>query len=1007
MGIQSIDEPLDVGEWKQHLGSLRRVWHSGHRCTGNVPGVRNASAQWQDSSGNFWIFGGYGYDANGASSYLSDLWKFNPSTSQWTWMGGSNIHGQSGVYGTLGTASAANIPGSREDAMSWTDKSGNLWLFGGAGTDSAGSVGFLNDLWEFNPATSQWTWMGGGSVLGCANCAGLATYGTLGTPAAGNIPGGRDNSAIWTDSGGNVWLFGGYVDPANGDNASTELNDLWEFNPTTNLWAWMGGSNAPAGNQNGVYGTMGTPAPANIPGGRDSMVNWTDASGNLWLFGGYGFNGGGGEAYLGDLWEFSPFTNEWTWMVGSNTNGTNSLNKAGVPGTLGVPSASNFPGSRDRDNGWVDRSGNFWLFGGTGRDASNSNKTLNDLWVYEPVLSSLTQAATPTYTVASGTYTSIQSVTINDATAGATIYYTTNGTAPTANSPVYSGGPITVSSTETLEAVAIVSGDSASATATAAYTILLPTATPVISLASGTYDTPQTVTISDATAGAVIYYAINGTPTTSSPTYSGPITVSSTEALEAIALASGYSISGLATATATVQLTVNKATPVITWSNPTAITYGTALSATQLNASSSVGGSFVYSPAAGTVLSGGTQTLSVTFIPTNTTDYATATASVTLLVNPAAQTVTFPALSSPVTYGVSPITLSATASSGLAVTFSATGPATVSGNLLTITGAGAVVVTASQPGNADYSVSNTVSRNLNVTKATPLASLTPSETSGPYGTSVTLTATLTGAGVAPAGTVTFRNNGSSLGTGTLTGGVATLATSALPVGSDSITASYGGDIDYVAATSAGVGVTGTQATQTISLSASSPVTYGVSPITLSATATSGLAVTFSATGPATLNGSKLTITGVGTVVVTANQAGNTDYSAAPAVTQSITIDQATPTAVLTSGANPIAYGGSAVLTATLTGSGVKPTGTVTFLNGTVTLGTGTLSAGGVAKLTVTSLPVGVNSITASYAGDSNYTQVTSAPLTETVNQATPTVKFTGLPHTAATRHPSP
>src|ERR1039458_4944421 len=53
-------------------------------------------------------------------------------------MGGSNIHGQSGVYGTLGTASAANIPGSREDAMSWTDKSGNLWLFGGAGTDSAG-----------------------------------------------------------------------------------------------------------------------------------------------------------------------------------------------------------------------------------------------------------------------------------------------------------------------------------------------------------------------------------------------------------------------------------------------------------------------------------------------------------------------------------------------------------------------------------------------------------------------------------------------------------------------------------------------------------------------------------------------------------------------------------------------------------------------------------------------------------------------------------------------------
>jgi len=95
------------------------------------------------------------------------------------------------------------------------------------------------------------------------------------------------------------------------------------------------------------------------------------------------------------------------------------------------------------------------------------------------------------------------------------------------------------------------------------------------------------------------------------------------------------------TATASVTLTVDKATPTITWAKPTAITYGTALSATQLNASSTVAGTFKYSPASGTVLSAGSQTLSVTFTPTNTTDYTTATACVTLTVNKATPTITW------------------------------------------------------------------------------------------------------------------------------------------------------------------------------------------------------------------------------------------------------------------------------------------------------------------------------------------------------------------------------
>ena len=79
---------------------------------------------------------------------------------------------------------------------------------------------------------------------------------------------------------------------------------------------------------------------------------------------------------------------------------------------------------------------------------------------------------------------------------------------------------------------------------------------------------------------------------------------------------------------------------MITWANPAAITYGTALSATQLNATASVPGTFVYSPAAGAVPNAGTQTLNVTFTPTDTTNYDTATASVSIVVNKAMLTVT-------------------------------------------------------------------------------------------------------------------------------------------------------------------------------------------------------------------------------------------------------------------------------------------------------------------------------------------------------------------------------
>jgi N-acetylneuraminic acid mutarotase len=290
----------------------------GTAAAGNVPGSRVGASSWTDNSGHLWLFGGNGFDANQNDTDLNDLWEFNPSTSEWAWMGGSstgtlvgNGDGRPGVYGTLGTPAAGNVPGGRSGATSWTDSSGNFWLFGGVGEDAVSANRYLNDLWKFNVSKKEWTWMGGSSIVGFCDannfCSQPGIYGRLGTFAASNVPGSRTDAASWADTSGNFWLFGGVGADAN--NYPGDLNDFWEYSPSTNEWAWMGGSSTIPGfgeGQPGIYGMLGTPAPANIPGGRGGAAAWTGNNGDLWMFGGDGFDANGNQGALNDLWENQP-----------------------------------------------------------------------------------------------------------------------------------------------------------------------------------------------------------------------------------------------------------------------------------------------------------------------------------------------------------------------------------------------------------------------------------------------------------------------------------------------------------------------------------------------------------------------------------------------------------------------------------------------------------------------------------------------------------------------------
>jgi hypothetical protein len=162
--------------------------------------------------------------------------------------------------------------------------------------------------------------------------------------------------------------------------------------------------------------------------------------------------------------------------------------------------------------------------------------------------------ATPTFSPGGGTYTSSQPVTISDATSGAVLYCTTDGTTPTSSSPKCSQ-PTTVFQTEFLQAIAVAPGKAASAVASAGYVINLNAApTPTFNPTGGIYSGAQQVTIGDSLSGANLYYTLDGsTPTANSTLYTGPVTISQSSTLNAVAFATGYTSSGVATAAYVIQ----------------------------------------------------------------------------------------------------------------------------------------------------------------------------------------------------------------------------------------------------------------------------------------------------------------------------------------------------------------------------------------------------------------------------------------------------------------------
>jgi len=356
------------------------------------------------------------------------------------------------------------------------------------------------------------------------------------------------------------------------------------------------------------------------------------------------------------------------------------------------------------------------------------------------------------------------------------------------------------------------------------------------------------------------------------------------------------------------------------------------------------------------------------------------TGSTTLTVGKANQTITFAALADR-TFGDADFALGATSTSNLTVGFNAAGSCTVSGTTVHITAAGSCTITASQTGNANYNAATSVPRTFQIAKADqPITVNTHAPATAAGGSSFFVSAS------APGGSVTYSSSGACTNSGSS-------FSAASAGGTCTVKYDQAGNTNYNAASQVteSVTVTATSVPPTITFGSLASKTFGDADFSISASSTSGLAVSFAASGNCTVSGSTVHITGAGSCTVTASQ------GAATPVLRSFTIGK--PSQTITFAALSSKTFGDANFDLAATASSGLAVSYTASGNCTVSGATVHLTAAGSCT------------ITAAQAGDTNYSAASSvsrsftieANLTPPPPSACKTPKLTGQTLAAAKR----
>jgi hypothetical protein len=328
-------------------------------------------------------------------------------------------------------------------------------------------------------------------------------------------------------------------------------------------------------------------------------------------------------------------------------------------------------------------------------------------------------------------------------------------------------------------------------------------------------------------------------------------------------------------------------------------------------------------------------------------------------------------------------------------------------------------LTAVYGGNSSFVGGASATLNQVVNLAQPSVTLGSSVDPSQVGQPVTFLVTVSaiGTGPVPTGNVSLTSGGVVILSGAVDStGKVSLSTSSLAAGTDIIAAQYAGDANYGAANSSPL-------TQTVNLNADTtaltvspnPSAFGQAvSLTATVTASGGISATPSGTvtfsgggnslGSATLdNAGRASITfstlTPGSYSIVASYSGDTRFSPSTSAANSLTVNKGPTTTTLAGTPNPSAFGQAVILAATVTGAAGTgtPTGAVTFSDGATAIGTATLNQGK-AALNVNSLKAGTHTLTASYAGDTNFANSASAAISQTVNKTSTTTTLAGTPN---------
>jgi len=279
------------------------------------PPMLDAPCVWSLND-NLYVFGGSSYELSngkvGFINYDDSFWEFNPATGNWTRLSGSGLDCFSN------DPYLPTPPLTRHGAVYWKYED-DFYMFGGKHYYS-----FLNDVWKYSTSDNTWIQVNENQ------------------PNSDTYPRARAFTTNWSDSRGNLWIYGGKA-----DNGAT-LGDLWMMSPD-GKWKHISGDTS--NNIPSYHTDANQICKGNTPGSREGAITWVDDGGRVLLLG-----GGYANLIYDDLWLFDPSVEGWAWLTENTTLG-----------------------ARKFANSWVDSKGNFWMFGG-----EFANGGMADLWQGKP-----------------------------------------------------------------------------------------------------------------------------------------------------------------------------------------------------------------------------------------------------------------------------------------------------------------------------------------------------------------------------------------------------------------------------------------------------------------------------------------------------------------------------------------------------------------------------------------------------------------------------------------------